>query len=250
MGYRSQVTALVYGPTEKMAGLIMKQRHTGAINLWEANHFGESIEEWDAPADDDHYKGLSFFLLQGDDWKWYPDYTDVRAFTEFMTAAPEHGCAYEFARIGEEDNDVEIERSESSADEGGQEQLWLLNVGSHISCEVGPPYDPSKDTLVADSRRPAEPVPYWGASNVETAMCLWEAFLEFLSQQEPQACALTEIDGIRHARTVVMGWAHECDAAWEEARVNGTADDPFDWEFCPNFLTRKLMQRYAQEKAA
>lgn len=40
------------------------------------------------------------------DVKWYESYTDVQQFHSFLDALPDLGYAYEFIRLGEDDEDV------------------------------------------------------------------------------------------------------------------------------------------------
>ena len=43
-----------------------------------------------------------------EDWKWYYSYPDVKIWEEFMNMLEEKDIEYDFARIGEEVDDVEI----------------------------------------------------------------------------------------------------------------------------------------------
>lgn len=59
-------------------------------------------------------EGHPVLLMKLDDMKWYPNYASVRFVEDVMMAeALERGGAYAFARIGEEDDDIE-QRSEAS----------------------------------------------------------------------------------------------------------------------------------------
>lgn len=82
-------------------------------------------------------------------------------------------------------------------------------------------------------------MPYTTA-NLETAMCLWEALLADLAKDDPQAVALIERDGTPAARHTVISWVEECEAEWEADRAAHRENEPYDWEHCPLFLSRKL----------
>lgn len=85
--------------------------------------------------------------------------------------------------------------------------------------------------------------------NVETAMCLWEALIEDLhGSRGPRSQTLAEMlieeNGTTAARHTVMAWIEECEASWNAAREAGTEQEPYDWEHCPAFLSRKLRERF------
>ena len=48
------------------------------------------------------------FILYGADWKWYPDYDDVKAWDELWESMQKvEGISGYFVRVGEEQNDIE-----------------------------------------------------------------------------------------------------------------------------------------------
>jgi hypothetical protein len=77
-------------------------------------------------------------------------------------------------------------------------------------------------------------------ANVETAMCLWEAFLSALGDDDARAREFIDPIGAVEARHTIISWVAECEAAWEADRAAGTELVPYDWEHCPAFLERKL----------
>lgn len=117
MGYRSDVRAIIYGDTDLM------QRFVAAARL-DAKH-KEVFDSFDTqlhihtfnPGTPDAW---SLMDLRCDDVKWYPDYPDVRAWHDLMREVDEdadwHGLNYEFVRIGEEDGDIEWDRSADCCD--------------------------------------------------------------------------------------------------------------------------------------
>ena len=126
MGYRSDVTALFY---------VKDKEHFPILKLWlTANFpvdvFKENIRWFD--------RGMVF---EETNTKWYPDYDEVKAFDEAvekysalmnMDTASEDSppiYAYEFVRLGENDDDIEINQE-------GEDCDFLLDVERRITCEV------------------------------------------------------------------------------------------------------------------
>ena len=71
----------------------------------------------------------------------------------------------------------------------------------------------------------------------ETAMCLWEYFLE----DEPKNyLEYREENGACDTRMHVLSWAEACDAAWKHAVETRGYDEPFDWHFVPTWCNRCL----------
>lgn len=115
MGYRSEVRCVIYGEPDKLQALITKHILEGS-KVFE--QFKDSLKRGEM-----HWaKGtIEVLELYGDSWKWYPDYPDVMAFTALRDEAPDFGLSYEFIRVGEEDDDLEIER-------GGDDVLFIIDV--------------------------------------------------------------------------------------------------------------------------
>ena len=82
-------------------------------------------------------------------------------------------------------------------------------------------------------------------ANCETAMCLWEEFVELRLKGDPRVEAMAQEAGTPSARHTVMGWIPECEAAWTEAEARDEQQEPYDWEHCVAFLHRKLDELYA-----
>ena len=108
MGYRSDVTALFY----------CKHDQWPAMKLFVDENFpavGDLIKDEDL----DEFTGKYFrgykFKVEG--WKWYPNYPEVIAFNEFVAKFVEVAddenvkWAYEFARVGEQTDDIEEDQS-------------------------------------------------------------------------------------------------------------------------------------------
>jgi hypothetical protein len=75
---------------------------------------------------------------------------------------------------------------------------------------------------------------------LEVALCLWEAFLESPTSY-PELVALREEVGVATLRLELTNEAvlDACHKGWELVSNDGEGyDEPFDWEFCPQFLGR------------
>jgi hypothetical protein len=125
MGYRSQVRSLIYGDPDVVNALVVSQQLLG-FDAQEA--FGENLKRYriqrrffdhaasaELGPDPDNGRAqivwrdveVEVLDLYGDDWKWYEDYTDVKAWTQMMGDAIDLGLCREFVRIGEDTEDTE-----------------------------------------------------------------------------------------------------------------------------------------------
>lgn len=107
MGYRSDIKAVFYTKHDDFA----------VLKLWldenfPLKEFKDDIRWIDRP----HCKGM---MVELERVKWYDSYPDVRAFDKAAgkfiemfcgELGTEHHFAYEFIRIGEDYNDVEVDR--------------------------------------------------------------------------------------------------------------------------------------------
>ncbi len=114
MGYRSQVTSIIYGEAEKIDLFMVKHK---ILDSTVFEHFKDDIKVVDRT----EQKGI---LLEGDWWKWYPEYPDVKAWHELLDDAGEFGLCYEHVRVGEETGDIETLTS--------AECDWVLSVNTSI----------------------------------------------------------------------------------------------------------------------
>jgi hypothetical protein len=81
------------------------------------------------------------------DIKWYEGYAFVDAAHEFMREANEmFEAAYRFVRIGEEDNDIEV-------NEGGEDRSYLYDMVYPVS-SININFPPLADTSSASSSTP------------------------------------------------------------------------------------------------
>ena len=110
MGYRSQVSCVIY-PTERNRD-VGEERYN-LIKTLMNTQFKDVMDCW---GDDyfvwyDHKKVLEF---TASDIKWYDGYPDIQRFNDmrdFFENELNEQISVEFARIGEEYNDIDIECS-------------------------------------------------------------------------------------------------------------------------------------------
>lgn len=139
MGYRSQVSAVVYfrEPT-KYAMFIAKHKaleftdssgrgHSGTTTLWA--EFGNDFTSF-------IHRNILLFKAEG--YKWYPDYEDVKAFHAMLEDAVEQGGWYYFVRIGEDYEDIETREDNTHWFDGDPYPSDLLSVERSIGCSLDP----------------------------------------------------------------------------------------------------------------
>jgi len=86
--------------------------------------FKEVIDMWsERLVFDDEHTLLDFAI---DDAKWYDSYPDVSAFMQMISEIEDLGFEYEFIRVGEDNNDIEMQESTNAN--------GYLNVSTHINC--------------------------------------------------------------------------------------------------------------------
>lgn len=97
---------------------------------------------------------------------------------------------------------------------------------------------------------------------VMTALCLWEAWLDFetigyAKQQKGEEPGDTyrvlnefrDSHGSFTCRQLMIDLAEDCDLAWEARdALNGQSDIAFDFEFCPDFLAGAAANGVLDEK--
>jgi hypothetical protein len=72
---------------------------------------------------DPHHHVVDFVI---DGVKWYPSYPDVAAFEKMLDEVAELGFCYEFVRVGEDHNDIEMR--------GSAHNNGYLGVTTSITC--------------------------------------------------------------------------------------------------------------------
>ncbi len=77
---------------------------------------------------------------------------------------------------------------------------------------------------------------------IETAMCLWEAFLEAEHDQSPPPHPYPNLRKMREdygtwtVRHEIITACDKCDEAWLALSEDERDSLSFDWEFCPDWL--------------
>ena len=105
MGYRSDVKALIY-PQSGDQNLLEYDKlkllfNTTFKDVFEA--WGKEYFEWD----DEH----RVLIFDANSVKWYDSYPEVEKFVQFLTDVAGLDYEYEFLRLGEEDDDIEDDRT-------------------------------------------------------------------------------------------------------------------------------------------
>lgn len=132
MGYRSQVTAVIYPaiPEDPLGIEEFKAYETekyNALRLLMGTTFAQimDMEDWfgkHAEWDDRHRR----LVFEMQDTKWYDGYEDVQAFEAMLIEVAELGYCSEIMRVGEETNDIEHRTN-------GDGVQYVLNVSREIT---------------------------------------------------------------------------------------------------------------------
>lgn len=102
MGYRSDVTALIY-PASGAENLLNYDK----LKLLMNTTFKDFLDEWSEHfVWDDKHRVLKFEI---ESVKWYDGYPDVQQFGQFLTTIQALEYAYEIIRVGEDDTDIEYD---------------------------------------------------------------------------------------------------------------------------------------------
>jgi hypothetical protein len=124
MGYRSNIRCLIY-PLDTATGdapSLIDNYHS-LVTLMNTT-FKDVVDFWDGCLTlDPHHRVVDFVI---DDVKWYPSYPDVAAFEKMLDEVAELGFCYEFVRVGEDNNDIEMRESDHSN--------GYLGVTTSITC--------------------------------------------------------------------------------------------------------------------
>ena len=102
MGYRSEVSSLIYGPEDKVKAFIIEQKLLS--NGLSFDHLNQHIKLF---LDKEEGENILFIHLYVDGIKWYQDYEDIQKWDQLLESAKEFGLHTEFARAGEEPSDIE-----------------------------------------------------------------------------------------------------------------------------------------------
>ena len=120
MGYRSELTILTSGETDKLEAfkqaMLLRYRNKNTLDLVkdclganEGDRFCD-CEYWDN-------SGFAFYCSAFHDIKWYTEAQEW--FDEYKELGDEAGISVEFMRVGEEPSDVEHLHNETCDETGG-----------------------------------------------------------------------------------------------------------------------------------
>jgi hypothetical protein len=120
MGYRSELTILTSGETDKLEAfkqaMLLRYRNKNTLDLVkdclganEGDRFCD-CEYWDN-------SGFAFYCSAFHDIKWYTEAQEW--FDEYKELSDEAGISVEFMRVGEEPSDVEHLHNEACDETGG-----------------------------------------------------------------------------------------------------------------------------------
>jgi hypothetical protein len=108
MGYRSDVTALVYVNDDNLNDVERIEKYE-ALKLLMRTAFKHIDDDWSS--DMEFHDTRQMLVFEIEDVKWYPGYDAVQQFDEFLDKLQDAGYEYEFGRIGEDVEDIEYTRS-------------------------------------------------------------------------------------------------------------------------------------------
>ena len=114
MGYRSQVRSCIYSENVELLDAFIAGRkliddivfRDGDEGFVDALEYHEKVYTY---ASDNRKQVIKILALHGDDWKWYDDYSYVKAWHTLLEDAEIAGLNYEFCRVGEEDGDIDYQ---------------------------------------------------------------------------------------------------------------------------------------------
>jgi len=115
MGYRSQVAGCISVDREerhdeqgKSYSYYDKAKFKAMIGFIKLSRFYEVWIVHNPETPDAFGWRDGAFILYGADWKWYPDYDDVKAWNELWESMQDiEGISGYFCRVGEQANDIE-----------------------------------------------------------------------------------------------------------------------------------------------
>ncbi len=111
MGYRSEVKYILLFSTEEQLNTF---RAHAQLTLGDTDGGREILDQMDTRVMDWDTEHKYRLYVSWDDVKWYESYPWVQVQESFMDYVGEMpDCAYAFARVGEEQGDVEIKASDN-----------------------------------------------------------------------------------------------------------------------------------------
>jgi len=137
MGYRSQVRSCIYSEDAELFEAFISGRKLIDDQVFRPasedndSGFAKSLEYHEkvyTHMHDNSKQVIKILALHGDDWKWYSEYADVKAWHKLLLDAEVAGLNYEFVRVGEEDGDIEYES-------GGEDVNHFLSTYTSINVD-------------------------------------------------------------------------------------------------------------------
>ena len=113
MGYRSDITSIIYGEATKVDAFIAKHKLLGNTVF---EKFKADLRIGSIPYNDDELGDVPGRMIEltGEGWKWYEIYSDVAAWMTLLTDAYDFGLEYEHIRVGEDYQDTDFQCSPDS----------------------------------------------------------------------------------------------------------------------------------------
>lgn len=115
MGYRSDVRAIFYWPTAAVdldADKALRAEKYGLLKVLLNTTYKDLVETWNRHEQCFCFHDESLLVeFQVNDTKWYDDFDEIKGLALMKDELVGLGYAYEFVRIGEDDDDTEIDRS-------------------------------------------------------------------------------------------------------------------------------------------
>lgn len=114
-------------------------------------------------------------------------------------------------------------------------------MAQHLGCEVVSAL-PRPAPVIAPA--PAVTPTISDYDRTDAALCLWEAVIDLKGRgagkdDQPIDIAFEAI-GWASMRSTVAGWAAMVHDDWQQAVTLNDYDDPFDWEFCPDWIAANV----------
>lgn len=108
MGYRSDVHVLFYDTKERMDAFIVRCKMEGHYQKFSTGSGLDLEEKWIKV-----YKTtFRAWEFRNDYLKWYDSFGEVQAMQQMMHVADDMQIAWEFVRIGEDQEDIDMKRGE------------------------------------------------------------------------------------------------------------------------------------------
>jgi hypothetical protein len=131
MGYRSDVVAIVYAVHEPFVGqnsvlTIDREKKYPLLKTLMNTTFKDITDMWGSHFQWDDRNGVLVF--KANDAKWYESDRDIKAFEKFLQEIESCGFEYEFARVGENRDDIDAHESSNALGLGQVETKIRIDI--------------------------------------------------------------------------------------------------------------------------